>query len=256
MSGQKHWVLLRGLGRDKRHWGEFSERFKQRFAFDTVTLLDTCGNGEFSQLKSPLAIGCYTDLCREALATSNKQVHLVALSLGGMIAMDWAARYNKEVQSLTLINTSAANLTRMTERINFATLPRLIWTLLISADPFQIEQAILAATSNLALTDAQVKRWGEYRIECATSTANVLRQLYAASRFKIQPIGPVPCKVLISANDRLVSANAGKAIAKYLQCPFVCHPSAGHDLPLDDPSWIIEQIALSLSGHETVKICP
>lgn len=248
MNGHRHWVLLRGLGRDQRHWGDFVELFKQQFPNDLVTCLDTCGNGVFVQMNSPLQISHYTEHCRSLLSLGARQVHLVGLSLGGMVAMDWAERYGEEVQSLTLINTSAANLTTMTERIRLASLFRLVKSILFAPQAYRVEHEILSVTSNRPLGKQLVSQWTSYRMEGATTVANLLRQLLAAARFKLGKLEGVPTLVLSSRSDRLVSVKAGTDIAAHLQCPIFYHPDAGHDLPLDDGRWVIEHI-LSSFGH-------
>lgn len=245
MTKQKHWLLLRGLGRDKRHWGQFVKMFEQSFPDDKVSTLDTCGNGTFAAMKSPLKIKHYTEHCRNRLASDEREVHLVALSLGGMIAMDWAQRYPDEVQSVTLINTSAANLTATYHRIDFKTLGKLVWTILFAGDARRIEHAILQTTSNRVISNDTLSSWSLYREQRTTSIVNLLRQLFAASRFKLGKLSKMPILVLASRQDRLVKSIAGEAIAEHLQCPIQYHPDAGHDLPLDDGRWIIDQIKLS-----------
>lgn len=255
MTGKRHWILLRGLGRDKRHWGEFVAHFADSFADDKVTTLDTCGNGCYADMKSPLSIKGYTEHCRELLTDDELPVHLVALSLGGMIAMDWTQRYPDEVASVTLINTSAANLTSMFQRINLKTLAKLVTALLFSRRNFDIEKAIYQATSNNRFELKTVEKWQLFRDDKTTSISNLLRQLFAASRFKLDELAVSRQLVLVSRNDRLVSSNAGVAIAEHLKCQIKYHSDAGHDLPLDDGQWIIDQIKMSLIGHKTERIC-
>jgi pimeloyl-ACP methyl ester carboxylesterase len=76
------------------------------------------------------------------------------------------------------------------------------------------------------------------------SCGNVVRQLVAAVRYRADPDLPVPLLVLASQNDRMVDPSASRAIAYRVPgATLKEHPSAGHDLPLDDPQWVLEQIA-------------
>ena len=75
------------------------------------------------------------------------------------------------------------------------------------------------------------------------SRLTALKQLFAAATFrpdltKIESQGLVLC----SKKDRLVNPEASRKIAKELDIPCFEHPTAGHDLPLDDSSWIVQQI--------------
>ena len=253
----RQWILLRGLGRDKRHWGEFVSQFQQAFIHDKVTALDTCGNGDFVGLKSPLSIEQYTEHCRQQLETSSVEVHLVALSLGGMIALDWAHRYPQEVKSLTLINSSAANLTPWNRRIKFWALAKLTIRTISQSTPESAEKSILEMTSNLPLQQQILACWTKYRCSHKTYLLNLIRQLIAASRFEAKQLPKLAPLVLTSKTDRLVNTIASKDLHRFLGGHIVEHLSAGHDLPLDDCVWVIKQIIkhidMSQSCHQTVK---
>lgn len=48
--------------------------------------------------------------------------------------------------------------------------------------------------------------------------------------------------LIASEQDRLVNVACSKTLASRWQIPLSLHPDAGHDLPLDDPDWLYEQI--------------
>lgn len=252
----KTWVLLRGLGRDKRHFGEFLNLFKQAFKDDHVITIDTLGNGDFRHLKSPTTISEYTNHCRQILATmhteqasSNQPIALVALSLGGMVAMDWASRFPEQIQSLTIINTSAANLTPPHRRMKLPTLARLLYAFVINRQPKAIETAIVTATSNEASNKVMtnvIDQWTNIRLTGVTTTSNMIKQLIAAATFKVSAIEQLAIDnkllILYSEHDHIVNHQASRDLQRFLQGQLVKHPSAGHDLPLDAPDWVITQI--------------
>jgi pimeloyl-ACP methyl ester carboxylesterase len=240
----KTWLLLRGLGRDKRHWGTFVEDFVNTFSDDRVLTIDTLGNGDFCRVKSPLVIRQYTNHCRKQLAEleNGEQINLVALSLGGMVALDWAHRYPAQVASLTLLNTSASNLTPPYQRMRFNALSQLLYAFLLKRNDHDIEQAIVDATSNVDNSQSVVDCWTKYRHEKSTSIANTLRQLVAAARFTVKPVEDVPVLVLVSKKDRIVNPQAGVDLSRFLSSTLKVHPSAGHDLPLDADHWVTSQI--------------
>ena len=255
----KTWVLLRGLGRDKRHFGQFLDKFQQAFVDDKVITIDTLGNGEFKGLKSPTNIKQYTEHCRKILAQTNHNntIELVALSLGGMIAMDWATRYPQEINSITIMNTSAANLTPPHSRMQLSTLGRLLYAFIINRSNQGIESAIVNATSNQQILNPKalaqtIQSWTEIREQGITSTFNMIRQLLAAATFKLEKppqISPEKVLILASSKDHIVNHQASIDLQGFFNCPMLVHAQAGHDLPLDAPNWVIEQIKQHFIFH-------
>ena len=81
------------------------------------------------------------------------------------------------------------------------------------------------------------------RAQYRVSGANALRQLLAAARYRSPSERPAtPLLLLGSTNDQLVNIACSRAIAECWSAPLVEHPTAGHDLPLDDASWVATQI--------------
>lgn len=251
MTSPATWVLLRGLTREKRHWGAFTEQFGERVQAARVIALDLPGNGEWHRLASPtrveaMALGARAELQRRAAAPP---YHLLAMSLGAMVACAWAADQPLEVAGAVLINTSLRPFSPFTQRLrprNYATLLRLM---LASPTEREWEQAVLALTSRAASrspgdVEALVDAWAAYRRERPVSAGNALRQLLAAARFSAPAAAPpVPLFVLSSAADGLVDPRCSARLAQQWQCPIATHPWAGHDLPLDDGAWVADQVA-------------
>jgi pimeloyl-ACP methyl ester carboxylesterase len=52
----------------------------------------------------------------------------------------------------------------------------------------------------------------------------------------------VPTLLLASQTDHLVNVICSTTLAQRWQCALHLHPSAGHDLPLDDGDWVITHI--------------
>ena len=48
--------------------------------------------------------------------------------------------------------------------------------------------------------------------------------------------------LLASEHDHLVSVECTLTLARNWQCAVRIHPSAGHDLPLDDGLWVVAQV--------------
>ena len=112
------WVLLRGLTREAAHWGEFVPALQAR-SNAPVICLDLPGAGLRHRDTSPARLEALTDACRAALQAAGTAgpVRLLGLSLGGMVAADWAARHPQQVAQAVLVNSSAAGLSPLPQRL-------------------------------------------------------------------------------------------------------------------------------------------
>lgn len=242
------WVLLRGLARERGHWGDFPAQLSAALGAPVLTL-DQPGNGSRFNERSPTRIDAMADDCRAQLAHRGitEPVSIVALSLGAMVAAQLARGTPQQVARLVLISTSMRPLAPMHWRLRPVTAVPLLLRLL-AADAAQLEAAILAATSARADADV-VSRWLALRAAHPVSRSNVLRQLLAAARFRAPTPPPVPTLLLAGRSDRLVDYRCSERIAAAWHCPLALHPWAGHDLPLDDAAWVIDQIRRLSAGH-------
>ena len=238
------WVLLRGLTREQRHWGSFASDFSAAFPNASVLTLDLPGNGALNRLRSPTRVGAMAAFCRDELRSRGiaPPYRILAMSLGAMVATGWCSAHPQEVAGLVLINTSLRPFSPAHQRLK----PRaaLLRLLLSRPDPTGWERAVLALTSNAPRRDGSLARqWADHRRDRPVSTANALRQLWAAMRF-VAPRMPPSSRVLLltSARDGLVDTRCSLALARAWQCDIESHPWAGHDLPLDDGAWVIEQV--------------
>ena len=149
------WLLLRGLGRERRHWYEFPERLRELVAPEPVFLLDLAGMGtERERLPLPSVPWLARDVARRAtqLASSAGQRNdnswsLIGLSLGGMVALELCWLWGRSVARAIVINSSS-NITSPVARLQ----PRALLGLasaLITRDPLRRESRVLELTSAL-----------------------------------------------------------------------------------------------------------
>ena len=243
------WVLLRGLVREQRHWEDFPEQFQASVPQDQVLTVDLPGNGQFYRDKSPTRVAAMVAHLRDQLARQGHQgpYHLVALSLGGMVAVQWLCQAPGDVAFAGLINTSASRYSPFWRRLRPANYRRLLSDAVFSRDRLRKEVAILEITSNLREADylhQLADTWAGYARERPVSLANSLRQLLAAMRFRAPAALPesVPVLIINGAGDRLVSPACSQTLAQAWDLPIKSHPQAGHDLPLDAPRWLINTV--------------
>lgn len=249
------WVFLRGLAREARHWGDFPTRFRAAFggelAAGDILTPDLPGNGRRHAEPSPTRVEAMMEACRRELRAQGRPppYHLLALSLGGMVAVAWAARYPEECRAAVLISTSLRPYGALHERLR----PNAWLTLLrmLGASGAARERAILALTSARAAALADVMpAWDGYAREYPVSRRNALRQLLAAARFRAAEKPAVPLLILASAGDRMVNPRCSQRLARAWDADLVLHPTAGHDLPLDDGDWVAREVRSWLAGIE------
>ena len=238
------WILLRGLMRETRHWGDFVSQLQATRGDEAIIAIDLPGNGSLYQQQSPLRVSEMVENCRLQLQQRgiNGPVTLVALSLGGMVAADWARHYPQQVKRCVLINTSMRPFSPFYRRLRPGNYPALLGQGLRSQRGEAFERLILRLTSSRG--DSRVLAdWCHWQQQYPVSRGNALRQLLAAARFRAPKQKPAAhMLVLTGAKDRLVDHRCSLALASAWQTALAIHPWAGHDLPLDDAAWVVVQI--------------
>jgi len=255
------WVLLRGLTREARHWGDFPARFRAAFgdefgnplAQGAILTPDLPGNGRRYREPSPTTVEAMMEACRRELREQGRAppYHLLAFSLGGMVAVAWATRHPEECRAAVLLGTSLRPYSAFYERLRPGAWPTLLRLLLASRAAR--ERAILELTSNRAAELRTVlPDWAAWARECPVSRRNTLRQLLAAARFSAVEKPAVPLLILAGAGDRLVHPRCSQRLARAWDADFVLHPTAGHDLTLDDGDWVARAVKawLARSGQK------
>jgi pimeloyl-ACP methyl ester carboxylesterase len=251
------WVFLRGLTRESSHWGDFPEVFQGGVAGADVIALDLPGNGILNHLRSPTSVAAMADHCRKEIQGRGiaPPYYLLAMSLGAMVAVAWAASHPEELHGCVLITTSLRPLSPFYRRLRPSSYASLIGLGLPGVGTHSREATILRLTSNLAGNRGQiVDTWSELHRQHPVSRANALRQLWAAGRYRAPADKPaVPLLVLSAAGDALVAPSCSRRLAQHWQTSFAEHPGAGHDIPLDDGPWVARQVGdwLERTGMDT-----
>ncbi len=239
------WVLLRGLARETAHWGRFPGALALALG-DPVVTVDPPGNGTRHAEPAPLNVNAIVDACRNDVFRRGLvlPLDLLALSMGAMAAIQWAQRFPREIRRCVAINTSMRPYAPFHQRLRPASYAALIGAM-FARDPVERERRVLAVTSARPGAHGSVlDEWAAIARLRPVRRANVVRQLVAAARFRAPAARPA-CGLLMlaSVRDVLVDVRCSRGIAHAWCVPLVEHPWGGHDLPLDDPQWVIERVA-------------
>ena len=248
-------ILLRGLLRETRHWGDFAVKLQSAFPERPVIALDIAGNGLRYREPSATSIAAMVDDLRAQLQLNVSQpsllphrpscrhsipaVDIVAISMGGMIALEWMQRYPDEIHSAVLINTSLRKHSPFYHRLKWQQYFNVLRVLLAPAA--NRERLIFRMTTHQS-SPALVGQWLKWREQCPVSARNALRQIYAASRYSLTLPPTQPTLLITSAQDALVDTHCSQVLANAWHTPILTHRTAGHDLPADDPDWLIESL--------------
>lgn len=247
MSGSPTWVLLRGLMREQRHWGSFPATLARALPGAHIVTPDLPGNGTRHAQDSATRVADMVEACRQELLARGipAPYHLLALSLGGMVAVEWGHRYPQEIARCVLINTSMRPFSPFHQRLRWQNYGALLRQLALGDQRSQ-ESLILRLTSRRHAhgNPALLADWLSYQQQYPVSRRNALRQLLSAARYRAPARRPpMPVLVMAGAQDRLVDHRCSQRLARAWQADCLIHGDAGHDLPLDEGQWVAQSVA-------------
>lgn len=248
--GQVNWLLLRGLTRESRHWGDFPIVLGQKLTGDTVTCLDLPGFGTENKRNSPQEISVLVEDIRQRWLNFSRRdptatpvlSAVIGMSLGGMIALQWMATFPMDFSAGVIINSSASGLSTPFERLRPHRILDILKTRLYRKT-IDREKVILRMTTNLlGEVDSLAREWADFALKNPYSSLNAMRQLVAAIGFKAPDQISSPLLFLASDKDRFTDKSCSQNLAQKYSAPIFYHGSAGHDLTTDDPQWVVDKI--------------
>lgn len=235
-------ILFRGLMRETRHWGPFLEMVKAKY---NVVAVDLPGVGAAASQMPPFSVFGMSEAVRKQVLKQNAPppYGLLGVSLGGMVALEWAQNYPREVAGCIAINTSS-KLSSALERLRwqvwsqFAPLPFL-------SDVKKREEKV----TQLVINDPEKQKqayelWALIAHDFKTHPLAFPNQMLAASKYLPGDSlkGSEDVLLLVAEGDRLVDPACSQVLSERYQWPMKAHPWGGHDLAWDDPEWILTQV--------------
>lgn len=239
------WVALRGLARERGHWGPFLDDWRAELGGDDVLAIDLPGVGEYAAQASPKTLAGIADFVRARAIerAPNARYRLLTISLGAMVGFEWLRAYPNDIAGLVAINTSIASLSPFYHRLRWQ-----VWSRFAKLATIQPARERERALIDLLINDpaAQARAlpiWAKLAQERPVSYPTFANQLWAASRGG----GPLvihdcPGLILSGLGDRFVDPSCSTDLARATAWPIVRHPWAGHDLPWDDGAWVIARL--------------
>lgn len=245
MQQPRNWILLRGLARGAGHWGSFVDRMKKHYPQDQFELIDLPGNGDRNAEKSPLKIADYVKDLRahSEFVKKGEPFHILAVSLGAMIAVEWMREFPHEVKKAHLVCTSSSGHSPIHQRFLPVNYLKALELIKAKGDEGEYEKTILEmVTNSFERRQSEGLALMAYTKVHPMHFRNVLRQLFAASQYTFPKEAPGDIQLIGSHGDRLVSPKCTLKIGESWGVRPVMHPWAGHDIAIDDPEWLIEHL--------------
>lgn len=242
-----NWLLLRGLSRDARHWGEFPAILQEHLPDSKAFVLDLPGFGTERHRISPFSVKRIADDTRRRWAELKRQHggnwSVLSISFGGMVTLDWINRFPFDFQNAVIINTSSRDTAGPLRRLQPRGIRGFIKVGLAKTNA-EKEGEILSFNCNTATyKDPELhNRWSKWADEQPNPISNAIIQLQAGIRFKAPRSLPIRTLFISSQGDRLTHPKCSWALAHRYKAPLLYHDVAGHDIPLDAPDWLADQI--------------
>jgi len=218
-----------------------------RAAFPDTDVLtpDLPGTGSRLGEKSPSSMTDLAEAVRQDVRSrvvADHRLRLFGLSLGGMVAMAWAARHPDEIACLVVAASSAPDLSPLRKRFSWRG-----W-LALGLDRWlrtpERRQAFLAwvALNRSDLRAEAARSWASIERERPVSKRTLRRHMAAVARWSSPAALHMPTLFLTGGKDRLVHASCSRRLARKYGAPLGVHPDAGHDITTDATAWVVDEL--------------
>ncbi len=233
-------VMIHGLGYARWGWEPVADRLAERFQ---VILLDNRGIGESDAPLGPYTVAeMAADTLRVLDEGEIQRAHVVATSLGGMIAQELALDAPERVEKLVLVSTTPGGR-------HAAPMPEVTVRLFAEAAALAPDVALRRFTENAlgpGMPNGLVERILAHRIRTAQPYAAWTAQAAAGIAFDAWERLPglqAPTLILHGTADNVVDVRNAELIAERVPDARVeLVPGCGHLLPWEQPEWFIEVV--------------
>lgn len=256
--------LLIGLSKEGGHWNpEFVSEIQKRLNPRSITRLDLPGSGNWREhpegRRHPWSIpesarimrALYSPLLEAQKAGDSKRI-LIAISLGGMVGLEWIRQFPQDFDGLVIINSSMRGISKLPKRIQPQAMAR-FFQIFLTPSPERKERLVLDLCSNHPERSEKIHpQWVQIAKERPMHWSNLIRQTVAGARFQIAEFPNIPRLILASKGDRLAhyecsvqlhevwSAVHPNSSAGKLRV--IDEPHVGHAFHIDDPGRLTLEI--------------
>ena len=239
-------VLIRGLVREKYHWGSFVGELQKSFPNANIVTPEIPGVGEFVDQVSPNTLEEMVNFMRDKVLhkITGEDNYLIAMSLGGMMARQWVEKFPNDFKQVTLVNTSFRGINPLFDRIKPISIYNFIKIFMTPGIEAREEAIVKMVSNNSVNHEVIIKDWIEIQKKRPVKRQSFINQIKGALKFKPQLDWPIhlPLMILCGKKDRLCNYKSSVELNKKWGGKLFIHPEAGHDLPIDASPWMIENL--------------
>ena len=246
-------VLLHGLSGHARSWDAFAEAMTDRYR---VLALDQRGHGETAWAAADKygVEDMADDLEAFVKAMGLKAFHLLGLSMGGMVTMEYAGRRPQELARCVLVDIGPELVAAGSSRIQSG---------IKASDVFDSKDAAFAAAravnsippeahhrqrSDNNLMRLEDGRW-TFRFDRAFRNSQALRPRSPKAAWESCAHIAVPTLVMRGELSDLLSPEIGQRMIEVIpDAKYVEVAGAGHPIPLDQPDAFLAAARAFLTG--------
>jgi 3-oxoadipate enol-lactonase len=241
-------ILMHGIGGNRTNWHDQLRAFADHFH---AVAWDARGYGASDDYQGPLDFGDFArDLTRVIAYFRAIRAHLVGLSMGGMIAMDFYSRYPDQVATLTICD-SLPGFNHLTpeQRREFVRLRQ--EPLLAGKEPQDIAPVVAETLIGKSARPGSFERL--VASISALHKQSYLKTIAATAAYpralELEKIG-VPTHVVVGDEDRLTPAEMSRAMAARIPgARLTLIRGAGHLSNLEQPEQFNRAVLEFLMEH-------
>ena len=258
--GPKRIVFLSGMSLSRRLWVHQISHFAKKPDDYTCLVVENRGNGEVKN--RPLQAYGTTVLAKDVWAvldllrwTAEKEIHLVGLSMGGMIALKLSLLIPDRVASLCLTSTCSQWRPSKAATTTVEPVKRQLG-IAVASKPQQTAESMIRLCFPPDHLDAthpdhpehksnfdRYMAWSNLLISSNQPKIDMMGQLvsvltHKVSRGQLQSIGKSVqfCQVVVGDKDDLIHPSRSKVMSDEIGCKLRTYPDGGHIIPWQHPT--------------------
>lgn len=225
-------VLINGLSSPSVAWFRLVPLLAPQHR---VLTLDNLGTGRTRARSQPHTMAMLADAVADVIAASGEPtVHVLGISLGGLIAQQLTLERPRSVSSLTLVSTHAGAPHMVNDQDSLAALSRAS-TLGPEERNRYLTRLVYAPTT----PQERIEEDMAVRAQYPTSEQGYADQLAGTREWeRLDDLHTITCPTLIvhGENDRLVSPRNGRSLREHIPgAQLAVLPDCGHQLFTDQP---------------------
>jgi 3-oxoadipate enol-lactonase len=241
-------IMLHGIGGNRLNWTDQIEAFAPHFH---AAAWDARGYGDSDDYEGPLNFAGYADdLARVLDHFGVRRAHVVGLSMGGRIAMDFVARYSDRLATLVLCDTHKG-FAAMPEDRKSAFIASRKAPLLAGKEPKDIAEPVARSLVGPKASDTAFRRLVDSmsRLHKESYIKSIEASVRMDARSDLANI-KVPTLVVVGADDRLTPPDVARELASEIRgAELAVIPDAGHLANIEQPEAFNAAVLQFLRKH-------